>query len=280
MSQDGPSLDTMLQYQLVIWNTYDYWWPDTAALTLNDQDNIGSYLASGGKMWLVGQDILYSGVPMNWMSNYFHLSNAHQDYDTLADSVTLYGHVEINGISVTSVADYQHNTFYPDELVPDAEAHTVLEDADSSKSVGIFYPGNNDWMSAFWTVDGRTTDSWSNWVQMVSGMLDAFGIHYGIAEKVSVGGALRLHLNISPHPFVVSTKIQYDIPFAGHVRLQIFNKIGQLVISLIDDYAHAGSYVTSWDGRDLRGIDVANGVYFARLSCGKVSTTSSLVVMR
>ncbi len=280
MSKDGPSLDTMQQYELVIWNTYDYWWPDTAALTVNDQNNIGDYLEGGGKVWLIGQDLLYSGVPMSWMLDYFHLSNAYQDYDSLADSISLYGHVEINGISVITVTDYQHNPFYPDELVPDAQAHTVLEDADSSKSVGIFYPGTSDWMSAFWTVDGRTTDSWDDWIQMVTGMFDAFGIHYGIAEEISQSKGLRLSMNIRPHPIVTATEIYYDIPFTGYVRLQIFDKIGQLVITLVDHYKNAGSYVAAWNSKDIRGRNVANGVYFARLTCGETSTSAHLVVIR
>ncbi len=94
-TDDGPGLDTLLQYDLVIWNTYDYWWPDTGALTETDQIVLASYLEMGGKVWLIGQDVLFSGVDVAWMSDYFHLADANQDYASRVDSVLIQGLAEI-----------------------------------------------------------------------------------------------------------------------------------------------------------------------------------------
>lgn len=278
--EDGPSLDIMQDYDLVIWNTYDYWWDTVPALTDNDQNNIGTYLENGGMVWLIGQDLLWSDVPMSWMLDYFHLDSANQDYDSLADSIHVHGLAEIDSISFTTIYDYQLNHFWSDELIPDAQAHGVLEDTDSSKVIGILYPGTGNWISAFWTVDGRPDAAhWGNWIDMVTGMLGAFGFP-GISERFSQERAKKLELNITPDPFVRSTTIKYTIPVDGNVDLQVFDKIGQHIITLNDDYKHVGSYTNIWNGKDAKGVDVPNGIYFVRLTCGKFSTTTKLVVVR
>ncbi len=277
--EDGPPLDTMLNYELVIWNTYDYWWTATAALTVNDQTNLGSYMDNGGKVWLIGQDALWSGVDTLWMEIYFHLATADQDYHWDCPQVNVQGLAEIAGFACLNVPDYISNTFMQDELVPDASAHGVLEDTDSSKVIGIFYPGPADWMSAFWALDLRTCTPPAQQESMVYGMLDAFGV-LGVHEKPGQDPARVLQLNIAPDPVVRSASISYITPIAGDVKMQVYNKAGQSVITLVDEYKYAGSYTVMWNGRDTRGSDVPNGVYFVRLTCGSLECSRNIVVVK
>lgn len=277
--EDGPSLDTMMNYELVIWNMYDYWWSDTAGLTPNDQNNLGTYMDNGGKVWLIGQDALWSGVPMGWMTVYFHLASANQDYYWDCPQVNVQGLAEIAGFACLDVPDYTSNPFYQDELVPDGSAHGVFEDTDSSKVVGIFYPGAGDWVTAFWALDLRTCTPPDQQESMVYGMLDAFGV-LGIYEKPGQDPARALQLNIAPDPVVRSASISYITPIAGDVKMQVYNRVGQSVITLVDEYKHAGSYTVTWNGRDTRGIDVPNGVYFVRLTCGSLACSKNIVVVK
>jgi hypothetical protein len=281
---DGPPLDTMLQYELVIWNTYDYWQQDTAALTENDLANVGDYFVAGGMVWLIGQDALWSGIPMLWMDTYFHLLDANQDYNT--DSIiNLDGLAEISGWSITSIADYTSNDFFTDELIPDTTlgCHAVLEDVDSLRTVGIFYPGFGEWKSAFWAVDGRVqpgSSDWSEWIGMVTDMLDAFGVLPGVAEMPSQKPARELQLHISPVPLVQSATISFTILIASDVELKVFNTAGQHIATIIDDYKHAGSHNVTWNGSDAKGVNVPNGVYLIKLTCGELTITENLVVIK
>ncbi len=277
--EDGPSLDTMLNYEMVIWNTYDYWWTETAALTVNDQTNLGSYMDNGGKVWLIGQDALWSGVPMGWMEIYFHLASANQDYHWDCPQVNVQGLAEIAGFACLNVPDYTSNPFFQDELVPDGMAHGVLEDTDSSKVVGIFYPGVGDWVTAFWALDLRTCTPPDQQEAMVYGMLDAFGV-LGIHEKPPQDLARRISLSIAPDPIVRHATINYSIPIADNAKLQIYNRAGQLMITLVDEYKYAGSYTVTWNARDKRGVDVPNGVYFVRLTCGTFACSENIVVVK
>ncbi len=279
-SEDGPPLDTMMNYELVIWNTFDYWWIDTAALTVNDQNNLGSYMDYGGKVWLIGQDALWSGVDTLWMEIYFHLATANQDYWPYCSlGVNVQGLAEIAGYAAFNVSDYATNPFFQDELVPDGTAHGVLEDTDSSKVVGIFYPGAGDWVTAFWALDLRTCTPPDQQESMVYGMLDSFGV-LGIYEKPGQDPARVLQLNIAPDPVVRSASISYITPIAGDVKMQVYNRVGQSVITLVDEYKHVGSYTVTWNGRDTRGIDVPNGVYFVRLTCGSLACSKNIVVVK
>ncbi len=281
--EDGPPLDTMLQYELLIWNTYDYWWQDTAALTENDQTNVADYLTTGGMVWLIGQDALWSGLPMWWMDTYFHLSDANQDYNAYDSIINLDGLAEISGWSITAIPDYQENDWFTDELIPDTTVtcHAVLEDVDSLRTVGIFYPGWGEWKSAFWAIDGRVhpdSSDWSEWVAMVTGMLDAFGV-LGVSEIPPQDLAPKLQLNITPDPFVNTTTISYHVPTATDVKLQIFNKAGQHVITLINEYKEIGLYKVTWNREDARDVNVPSGLYFVRLICGESTVTENLVVI-
>lgn len=277
-TEDGPGLDTLLQYDLVIWNTYDYWWPDTGALTETDQNVLASYLEMGGKVWLIGQDLLFSGVDATWMSDYFHLADANQDYASRVDSILIQGLAEIASSSFFTTADYQLNLFFPDELIPDAAAHGVLEDTDSNKVVGIFYSGT-DWMSSFWTIEGRDTSSYNDWLGMVSAMFDAFGI-VGINE-VTIDQVVRaLELNVVPDVVVEAAVITYSVPATSEVSLQIFDEVGREVCSLVEGYRKVGAYRLTWNGRDNQGVQVSNGVYFARLMCDNTFVTRKFILVR
>lgn len=68
-----------------------------------------------------------------------------------------------------------------------------------------------------------------------------------------------------PNPFNPQTVISYELPAADHVRLKIYNVLGQRIRTLIDRYQTEGLYSVVWDGRDDRGERVASGVYFYRL---------------
>ena len=278
--EDGPDYATMQNYDLVIWHNYDQW--DNPTLTANDQGNIGTFLDNGGKFWWIAQDGLYSGVPLAWVSLYFHMASANEDYAGSLDSVHLNGLGELSGINLTTVCDYVTNPYWPDELIPDGTAHGVIEDADSGKVVGIFYPGVGDWVSAFWAIDARDatfTTWWPEVVQMVYGMLDAFGV-LAIHERQFHDPSHILHLSIAPDPIVSRATISYSVPVADNVKMQIYNKAGQMVITLIDEHKRAGSYIVTWNGRDTKGVDVPNGVYFIRLTCGDLACSRNIVVVK
>jgi len=68
-----------------------------------------------------------------------------------------------------------------------------------------------------------------------------------------------------PNPFNPTTAINYSIPDAGRVILDIFNVIGQRVRTLIDKEMLAGRHEVIWNGQDDYQNQLGSGIYFYRL---------------
>ena len=82
-----------------------------------------------------------------------------------------------------------------------------------------------------------------------------------------------------PNPFNPGTVIPYQLATAGYVRLEVFNVLGQQVVTLVDGEQAAGSYTAQWDARDGSGYGVAAGVYVYRLTAGDATATRRMVLV-
>jgi hypothetical protein len=74
----------------------------------------------------------------------------------------------------------------------------------------------------------------------------------------------RLNQNY-PNPFNPVTSIQYDLPKASRVTIEIYNTLGHPIRTLIDETKAAGFHTVQWDGRDRFGRQAGNGVFIYRI---------------
>lgn len=101
----------------------------------------------------------------------------------------------------------------------------------------------------------------------------------------AAGGALPKVFDLKqnyPNPFNPSTKIQYDVPTASRVKLEVYNVLGQRVTTLVDDRRDAGAYEVEWDSRDAGGSTVSSGVYFYKFSAddGRFVQTRKMMLLK
>ena len=82
-----------------------------------------------------------------------------------------------------------------------------------------------------------------------------------------------------PNPFNPATVIPYQLAAPAHVRLEIFNTLGQRVATLVDGEQAAGSYTATWTATDGAGQAVAAGVYLYRLTAGGAAATGRMVLV-
>ena len=82
-----------------------------------------------------------------------------------------------------------------------------------------------------------------------------------------------------PNPFNPSTMIPYQLPSSMHVRLEVFNLLGQRVATLVDGEQAAGLHTASWDATDVAGEAVGTGVYVYRLSGDGMQATRSMLLI-
>lgn len=71
-----------------------------------------------------------------------------------------------------------------------------------------------------------------------------------------------------PNPFNAQTRIHFSMPAAGHVKLIVYNVLGQEVVTLLDGKLDANKHEVLWDGNNGQGTPVASGTYFYRLNIG------------
>lgn len=84
----------------------------------------------------------------------------------------------------------------------------------------------------------------------------------------------------SPNPFNEITKIQYTIPEAGTVRIDLLTLSGELVNNLLWAPQFAGSNEIVWDGTNASGVSLVNGVYLYRIQYAGQSRTGKLILRR
>jgi len=65
-----------------------------------------------------------------------------------------------------------------------------------------------------------------------------------------------------------------------HVTLQVFNLLGQLVKTLVDEQLPAGQHSVVWDGTDKYGDHAASGIYLYRLRVGDDSQAKKMMLLK
>lgn len=88
-----------------------------------------------------------------------------------------------------------------------------------------------------------------------------------------------------PNPFNPTTKIQFKIGSLEfgrplHTTLKIYNVLGQLVKTLVDEEKLRGNYKVIWDGKDDSGREVSSGIYFYQLKTKDYTATKKMVLLR
>lgn len=78
-----------------------------------------------------------------------------------------------------------------------------------------------------------------------------------------------------PNPFNATTQIEYELERHSHVKLTVFNVLGQVMDVLKDERSSRGRGSVIWDGADF-----ASGVYFYRLETDTISETRKMVLLK
>jgi DNA-binding beta-propeller fold protein YncE len=118
-------------------------------------------------------------------------------------------------------------------------------------------------------MDEFTTGTGPGFVQFVEGD-EPVSVNPG--NELAAG--FELHQNY-PNPFNPSTQIEYSLPEAAEVQLEVFNMMGQRVATLVSEQQTAGSYSVRFNAGTL-----ASGVYLYRLSAGQEVITQKMTLLK
>lgn len=81
-----------------------------------------------------------------------------------------------------------------------------------------------------------------------------------------------------PNPFNVQTTIRFDLKSQSKVQLRIFNSVGELVETLVDQELGNGTHEVIFDTNSKNHL--ASGIYYYNLQTGKSSQTKGMILVR
>ncbi len=136
-----------------------------------------------------------------------------------------------------------NDTSYIDSTVQDSMRYTYR-----------IYAFNND-----------TTSSFSNYVTT------------DIITSIKNSNIIKAYLLYQnyPNPFNPITNIEYQIPKAGLVTINIYNVVGQKVRTLINKYQNNGRYTLKFNAGNL-----SSGIYFYQLKSNQFTDVKKLILMK
>ncbi|NOZ75674.1 MAG: T9SS type A sorting domain-containing protein [FCB group bacterium] len=105
------------------------------------------------------------------------------------------------------------------------------------------------------------------------------GTQLRVIENSSIPTDYRLY-PAYPNPFNPATTLRYDIPEEAEIRIHIYDITGRTILRIDSGKQPAGSYRIRWNGRDVRGNQVSDGMYLVRFTAGNFSQTQKIVLLK
>jgi len=83
-----------------------------------------------------------------------------------------------------------------------------------------------------------------------------------------------------PNPFNPTTQFKFNLVLPAQVTIQVFNVLGQLITTLLDEVKPAGIHTVSWDGSSDNGQPVTSGVYTYRIIAGNEVEARQMILLK
>jgi ligand-binding sensor domain-containing protein len=106
------------------------------------------------------------------------------------------------------------------------------------------------------------------------GLYKSTGILTGVGKTTEVPSSFYLFQNY-PNPFNPATVISYQLSVNSVVTLKVYDVLGRLVKTLIEERQTAGIHSVTFDASSL-----SSGVYFYRLATGNYAGTNKMILMK
>jgi len=83
-----------------------------------------------------------------------------------------------------------------------------------------------------------------------------------------------------PNPFNPTTRINYQLPIAGNVVVEVYNLRGEIVTTLVDGNMQAGFHSVEWNGLTSSGNQISSGVYLYRIQAGDFNKVRKMIMLK
>ncbi len=125
-------------------------------------------------------------------------------------------------------------------------------------------------------IDGRKIPMTENHEEQITSPASRVSMRFNPANGGNIPQHFALEQNY-PNPFNPATIIRYQLPVTADVKLRIYNTLGEVVATVVDEVEEAGAKSVEWR---VPQIGVASGVYYYRLTAGNYTETKKLLLMK
>jgi hypothetical protein len=91
-----------------------------------------------------------------------------------------------------------------------------------------------------------------------------YDLPVNVENNNEIPSEFKLNQNY-PNPFNPSTIINYHLAAGDHVTLKVYDMLGRVVVTLVDEYQSAGIYNSQFS---IRNSQLSSGVYLYQLRVG------------
>ena len=102
----------------------------------------------------------------------------------------------------------------------------------------------------------------------------------GISDETDNLPIVPTLMSNRPNPFNPATEIAFSLPARAHVRLTVYNILGQRVRTLMDETKTPGLHRVVWDGTDDAGQAAASGIYLYRMTTDDFVDVKKMLLLK
>jgi len=122
--------------------------------------------------------------------------------------------------------------------------------------------------------------NWGTWFTRTFTLIDGVIAPQGEQEYPDAKPTSYALYNAKPNPFLRQINIGFAVPSTDKVSLKVYNSLGQLVRTLVNDVKQPGYYSVTWDGRDDVGRNLAAGIYFYQITTQTFKDTKKAILVK
>jgi hypothetical protein len=124
----------------------------------------------------------------------------------------------------------------------------------------------------YWRVNASSSFATSLWSQTWNFRTNL--TMTGVGSENEIPKLFKLYDNY-PNPFNPVTKIKFDIPQTGFVKLKVYDITGKEVASLINGELKAGTYEYQFNA-----VNLSSGVYFYRIEAENFTDIKRMMLVK
>tara|TARA_B100001750_G_scaffold51373_1_gene39079 strand:- start:9 stop:626 length:618 start_codon:yes stop_codon:yes gene_type:complete len=196
------------------------------------------------------------------MSCLFAQIDYETEIQTIFNNNCISCHGNSGGLSLESYAN----------LMTGGNSGTVIISGDHSNSL-LWEKINNGQMPPNNQLPSSNIDLIAAWID--EGALEELNIK----NNKALPERFTLHQNY-PNPFNPVTNFDYDLPEDAMVNITVFDMMGKVVRTLVNDQQSAGYKTLQWNAMSNSGQPVSSGLYIYTIQAGEFSKTRKMILLK